>query len=306
MSTPANESQQPLVSIGMPVYNGSAFVGEAISSLLAQTHKNIELVISDNASRDGTPKLLEEWAKRDPRIRIILNPVNRGAAANFKTVALESRGDYFMWASHDDLWAPDFIEANLKALLASPGAICSMGLVESIRDGMADGLNDDTFALSGSPAKNVIDFLKNPGLNSRMYGLYPTHVAKHAAQVTPHWPFDQLITVKALKFGTYVQVPRVLMWRRRGGESSNMPRAVRNYAHGSWLAQIMPSWHYTMELVREPHVKLTPGLIWLLIRQNVMDTLFVIFYWIYENIPGMRGLLGWAYKCVRGRELKLG
>lgn len=99
----------PKVSIGMPVYNGERFIKEALNSLLTQTFTNFELIISDNASTDGTEEICKEYAKNDPRIRYIRQTYNRGAIINFQFVLNEAVGEYFMWAAADDIWSNIFI-----------------------------------------------------------------------------------------------------------------------------------------------------------------------------------------------------
>ncbi|WNC86000.1 glycosyltransferase family 2 protein [Thermosynechococcus sp. QKsg1] len=89
------------LSIGMPVYNGAKFIREALDSLLAQTFTDFELIISDNASTDETEAICREYAAKDKRIRYVRQAQNLGAAANFKYVLDEARGEYFMWAAAD-------------------------------------------------------------------------------------------------------------------------------------------------------------------------------------------------------------
>lgn len=94
----------PSVSIGMPVYNGEPYIYKALDSLLAQTYTDFELIISDNASTDSTPKICKEYAARDFRIRYIRQPKNMGAFFNFNFVLSQARSEYFMWAAADDVW----------------------------------------------------------------------------------------------------------------------------------------------------------------------------------------------------------
>ena len=107
---------QTLVSIGMPVYNGENTLRKAISSLLEQTYKNIELIISDNASSDGTEAICREYAAKDKRVRYFRQLINLGGEPNFKFVFDEAHGEYFMWAAGDDLFSTNFIEINQKFL----------------------------------------------------------------------------------------------------------------------------------------------------------------------------------------------
>ena len=104
----------PLVSMGMPVYNGAKYLREALDSLLAQTYKDFELVISDNASTDDTAKICQEYARKDRRIRYIRRKENVGGWKNFDFVRREARGRYFVWAAHDDLRGKSYLEKCLK------------------------------------------------------------------------------------------------------------------------------------------------------------------------------------------------
>lgn len=115
----------PLVSIGLPVYNGQNFIRETIDSILAQTFPHFELIISDNASTDDTERLCRSYAAKDARIRYYRNPENLGAAYNHNLVFELARGAYFKWAAHDDTIAPDYIRRCLDALKNDPSFVLS-------------------------------------------------------------------------------------------------------------------------------------------------------------------------------------
>src|SRR5438067_1373551 len=104
------------VAIGMPVWNGEAFLSEAIESILAQTYGDFELVISDNASTDGTAEICRAYAQRDTRIRYIRQERIIGANPNHNELFRRSSGEYFKWAAHDDILAPEFIRECVKVL----------------------------------------------------------------------------------------------------------------------------------------------------------------------------------------------
>lgn len=124
----------PKVSIGMPVYNGARFIREALDSLLTQTFTDFELIVSDNASNDGTSEICEMYAINDSRIRYIRQPENRGAVANFQFVRDEARGEYFIWAAADDLQSEKFLEALVDVLECNPEVVCVMSDVNNVCD----------------------------------------------------------------------------------------------------------------------------------------------------------------------------
>ncbi len=111
---------EKLVSIGLPVYNGLPYLRRALDSLLAQDYPNLELIISDNASNDGSEVLCQEYARRDTRIRYYRNESNLGAEKNFKRVLDLAQGELFMWAACDDWWHRSFISTLAKALIENP------------------------------------------------------------------------------------------------------------------------------------------------------------------------------------------
>ena len=106
----------PLVSIGMPVYNGERFIRKALDSLLAQNFKDFELIISDNASEDATQQICFEYASKDSRIRYYRNEINLGAIENSRNVLELSSGKYFMFAADHDLYEPNFISRCVEIL----------------------------------------------------------------------------------------------------------------------------------------------------------------------------------------------
>lgn len=121
----------PVVSIGMPVYNGEKYIKMSLDSLLAQTFTDFELIISDNASTDSTSAICREYALADARIRYIRQPKNCGPLANFQFVLDEATGPYFMWAACDDRWDADWIK-QLQLVLAAAAVEAAFGQVAPI------------------------------------------------------------------------------------------------------------------------------------------------------------------------------
>jgi glycosyltransferase involved in cell wall biosynthesis len=125
-STPIIKSNQsrPLVSIGIPTYNrADGYLRECIESAVNQTYSNIEIIISDNCSTDGTSNLVNGIA--DPRIRYFRHEKNIGANNNFNYCLEQAKGDYFLLLHDDDLIDPDFINVCMQAadFKVGPGII---------------------------------------------------------------------------------------------------------------------------------------------------------------------------------------
>ena len=106
----------PRVSIGLPVWNGERFLRNAIDSLLVQSFDDFELIICDNASTDSTEAICRAFIQVDSRIRYYRNDENIGLQANTARVLDLATAPYFMWASHDDLWDPSYVERMVAQL----------------------------------------------------------------------------------------------------------------------------------------------------------------------------------------------
>ncbi len=122
----------PMVSIGLPVYNGEIFIRKALDSLLKQDYDNFELIISDNASTDSTLFICKEYAEKDCRIRIITNENNKGILNNFGLVLKNAKGKYFMWAGCDDYWEPTFVSTLVNFLEKNSSVSVVMSGVKKI------------------------------------------------------------------------------------------------------------------------------------------------------------------------------
>ncbi len=116
-------NKKPSISIGLPVYNGENFLKHTLDSILAQTFKDFEVIIADNASTDSTEKICREYADRDKRICYHRNEENIGAARNYNRVFELSTGKYFKWAAHDDLYASEYLERCFEVLERLPSVV---------------------------------------------------------------------------------------------------------------------------------------------------------------------------------------
>jgi glycosyltransferase involved in cell wall biosynthesis len=109
-------SAVPRLTIGLPVYNGQNYLAESLDALLGQSYSDFELIISDNASTDGTVEICRRYEREDSRVRYVRQPRNIGLAPNHNYLVGQARGEMFKWASHDDLYARDLIKSCVQAL----------------------------------------------------------------------------------------------------------------------------------------------------------------------------------------------
>ncbi|NOG59105.1 MAG: glycosyltransferase family 2 protein [Proteobacteria bacterium] len=202
----------PLVSIGLPVYNGDTSLEAALDCLLAQDYPNIEVIISDNASTDATSKICEEYSQDEPRIKYFRSEENHGAIWNFNRVFELSTGKYFMWAAHDDLREASFIGACVEKMEAQGDAVlCQTFTAMYIED------NDEILGIinlnSFDNALNLCDRYEETLKHfpaTAIYGLYrssavrKTHI--YQKSISTDLAFIQELSI----YGRFIQVPKVL------------------------------------------------------------------------------------------------
>lgn len=122
----------PLVSIGLPVFNGEGHLREALESLLTQDYRDIEVLISDNGSTDGTGAICLEAARNDDRVRYVRLEESLSPIENFNRLVPLGRGAYFMWAAHDDVRERGFVSSLVGALETDPEAILAFSRFDNI------------------------------------------------------------------------------------------------------------------------------------------------------------------------------
>ncbi len=202
------------VAIGMPVRNGNPGIRRALDSLLSQTHRNISVLISDNCSTDNTREICAAYARRDSRVQLVAQKDNLGICNNFRFVLDASSAPFFMWACHDDRWAPTFVERNLDALIANPSAIAAMSKVDLVKEDGAVERAKGTAPLLGDPTARVQAVLRRPSEASRFYGVFRTGPLK---QCFPDdidvYGYDFIVLALAALRGEFIEVPEVLMER---------------------------------------------------------------------------------------------
>jgi glycosyltransferase involved in cell wall biosynthesis len=124
----------PRVVALVPAWRAAAFIGPTLEALSAQTYPNLEILISDDASPDDTAAVCERFAERDPRVRVIRQPRNLGWVGNVNALLATARGDHLVFAFHDDLLLPAYVERCVAALAANPRAILAYSDVDLVHE----------------------------------------------------------------------------------------------------------------------------------------------------------------------------
>lgn len=227
-------SPDTMVSIGMPVYNGSQFIRKALDSLLDQTHTNFELIISDNQSTDNTEIIVQEYVKKDNRIKYIKRKKNEGAISNLNKVFKIANYDYFMWASHDDFWSKDFIELCLDGFNSNNNIVLST-VISSIVDSNSEDEIATDYGLDTTNINSIKKFIAYrkylrtfPGADCIFYGLFDRRALLKVMPMQNVVASDHLLLSKLSINGDFYRVPKNLFYKRDGGACESINRIVES------------------------------------------------------------------------------
>lgn len=222
----------PLVSIGMPAYNGERFISQALDSLLGQDHENFELIISDNASTDRTTEICRDYAARDRRIQFHQNPDNAGAVSNFNRVLHAARADYFMWAAADDLWEPTYISTLLARLMSDHRAVLAFSAFNNVDD-QGEGIREYPWLFelpSDQVSQRLLNYIvqdERSGKANLIYGLIRRHTLQSAGGFKiwgrSPWGADMLVVFRLLAAGNLTVADRLLFHKRLVSTSPETP-----------------------------------------------------------------------------------
>jgi glycosyltransferase involved in cell wall biosynthesis len=209
-------SSPPKVSIGLPVYNGARYLREALDSILAQTFRDFELIICDNASTDATAAICADYAARDPRIRYHRRSHNIGATANFNQTFELARGAYFKWAAHDDVLAPTWLEKCVAALDQAPDAVLSQSLVELVDEQGVRLEEYDLTAFGTDSMRPSVRFAARlrPHDCQEIFGVIRTDVLRRTKLIGYHLGGDRTLLIDLALLGRFVVVPEILFLNR--------------------------------------------------------------------------------------------
>lgn len=220
---------EPKLSIGIPVFNGEKFVRKCLDSLLCQTFKNFEIIISDNDSTDLTVKICEEYKKKEKRITLVQQKSNIGIVSNFDFVLQHAKNEYFMWAAIDDIWHPEFIEKNLAFLEKNPNFIGSTSEIEyfseqweekdfeKFKDTKAKKKYEFVHPIIGNYEEKV-KFLFNSGKFDCLYVIYRSKYLKKSMVKRKFLTWEVPIILKILKYGDLNVEDGIMMHKYMGAK----------------------------------------------------------------------------------------
>jgi glycosyltransferase involved in cell wall biosynthesis len=201
------------VSIGLPVYNGEKYLGEAIGSVLSQTFEDFELLISDNASTDRTEEICKKYADKDPRIRYYRNERNLGAAKNFNLVFELSSGVYFKWIAADEVIESDFLEKCVDLLDNNPSMVLAGSKYVAVNefDNTTRNLDYDHNLRSPRAHQRFRRLVgERVGSEHPIWGVIRSSVLRRTRLIRPFIGSDSYLVVELVLQGEFGQMPEYL------------------------------------------------------------------------------------------------
>jgi glycosyltransferase involved in cell wall biosynthesis len=231
---------------------------DALRTLVSQTHEDLEIIISDNASTDETQRICESYAARDRRIHYFRQPVNRGGAFNHNFVAKMASGPYFRWYSYDDWMDRRCIEECARVLDENEDVVLAWPYPTPVYEADAfayqpaqeyesDPPWDD--ASPSSRLRSLIGPHRENSLISRCYPIYGVARHKDFLATLPLGPFygsDNVILVNLALRGRWYRLPEGLFFYRRHKDASTSGRSLHEVAR--WMdpamspGRSMPEW----------------------------------------------------------------
>lgn len=278
----------PKISIGLPVYNGERYLSEAISSILNQTYKNFELIISDNASTDSTKEICESFSKKDKRIKYYRAEHNKGAAWNFNNTFHFSSGEYFKWAAHDDIIAPDFLHRCTQIMDEDPSIVLCHSEIQIIDD------NSEVIKGHQHSSENINQYLKNIGRYEphlrfndliqyahpciEIFGLLRRDILSRSPLIAGYIGSDRNLLAELALRGRFYRIPELLFYSRMHDDRSikieNKISLRRWFNPKDKSTVVFPSWKNGYEYLKT--IKRAP----ISLKQK-LNCCFHLFRWAY-------------------------
>jgi glycosyltransferase involved in cell wall biosynthesis len=207
---------EPLVSICIPTYNRVALLKRSIESALNQDYKNIEIIVSDNASPDETESLCMTYCNKEKKLKYFRHSINYGPSANFSEVLKRASGEFFMWLGDDDWIDPTYVSTCIQQLIRDPTIYLVSGIPKyygkgkKLYDGKVFNLLAETWWL------RVISFYWQVADNGMFYGLMRTAQIRQVT-IPNTMGGDWLIVANIISRGKAKTLPEISVHRELGG-----------------------------------------------------------------------------------------
>lgn len=216
----------PLVSVCIPTYNRARKLQRAVDALLASSYKNLEIIISDNASSDDTENICAALAQSDRRVRYFRHSENQGPTANFEYARSQATGKYFLWHGDDDHLDPNYIGACINELENDQSLVLVSGVAAYHRgDGNITGYGKVIQPSSDSPMLRVTKYIWMVTENSIFCGAYRRSAVEEC--IMPNClAGDWIWMAEVLLKGKAKVLPTIYVHRDYGDNTSSSLRRI--------------------------------------------------------------------------------
>lgn len=219
---------QGLVSALVVTYNQAQFIRDTIASIQAQTYDRLEIIVADDASTDGTPDVVSEMARDDPRVQLLRAPVNGGITANCNRAVSAARGEFAAWLGGDDLWLPSKIEEQMRVFASNPRiSLVGTDVEVFFDDGSPSSVARCRVMHGGGTLADFVRARSHIPTSSFMYrrGAMPDLCFDARLRVVSDWLFN----IECAARGQLGYVPEVLTRYRRWAGNVTAAGAHRAY-----------------------------------------------------------------------------
>jgi len=300
----SGNAQKPTVGLGMPLYNQTKHLPEALNSLIAQTYSNFKLIISDDSTEPGPGQVVKSFVDKDPRIIYYKNEERKGMVDNWrKCVHLAGEVDYFAWVGDHDRWHPNWLESMVQVLTTHESVVLvypqtvnideeGRNLKKKIKPGIS------TLRLNERErVKAVCE--RGHGFGNMIYGLIRAEALRRA-DIFPRvvWP-DVILCLRLVLQGDIHQVEEELWYRRRTGRFS-IPRQKKSlfvkkpwYFHLPW--PLVNAWLLARNLPDSTLLRNRP-------RRGLRFRLAAIYLWRWSRKYGGGSWIGSPHEWRKGKK----
>ena len=224
-SVDAVNPAKPRICLGMPMYNQTRFLPEAVESILAQSYRDFRLIAVDDSTASEPGNIIQHYASRDNRISYFKNTSRKGMVANWRS-CLDQAGnpDYFAWVSDHDVWHADWLALLLRAIEANSEAVLTYPRCVSIDPEGRRNPKKRSFKFSTTglnEAQKIRAVCRDArGFGNMVYGLFRTDALRRAG-IFRRVLFPDVVLLHELCLqGHFIQVDAELWYRRENAAFS--------------------------------------------------------------------------------------
>ncbi len=205
----------------MPTYNRAALLRRALDSVLAQTHRDLRVLISDNASEDDTAAVCESYERGDPRVHYARQPVNVTPVPNFSWLLAHADTEFMLLVADDDWLAPDYVERCLAVMDRDPSLAIVTGVNHYDEGDARRQLGHNLDLRDSSASVRVLRYLHGRWSSAAFYGLLRSSAVRPALPISNVMGADWIFIAAVVFAGRAVTISETHLNREQGGASAS-------------------------------------------------------------------------------------